>query len=147
MAGAPAVSDLEALNEFLRRSPLHQWLRCSIIARDAAAGSVELRLPDRPELHRTTDGAVAHGGVVAAFADVAAHAALHVQTGYGIPTIDMRIDYLRAATLPLTARAVVRRNGRTIGCADVEIMDRDGTLAALARAVFYTRDAPAPRMP
>jgi len=137
------VGNLDALNAFLRQSPLHQWLGCSIVAQDEAAGSVDVLLPDRPELHRGADSAVAHGGVVAALADIAAHAALHAKVGRGLPTIDMRLDYLRPATLPLTARATVRRNGQNIGCADVEIIDCDGKLSALGRAVFFTRSTPA----
>jgi uncharacterized protein (TIGR00369 family) len=137
------VSNVDALNAFLALSPLHQWLGCRIVSHDEAAGSLEVLLPDRPQLHRGAQGAVAHGGVVAALVDIAAHAALHAKLGHGIPTIDMRIDYLRPATLPLTARATVRRSGQNIGCADVEVMDCDRTLSALGRAVFLTR-APSP---
>jgi uncharacterized protein (TIGR00369 family) len=135
------VSDVDALNAYLLLSPLHQWLGCRIASHDEAAGAVEVLLPDKPELHRGAGSAVAHGGVVAALVDIAAHAALHAKTGHGSPTVDVKIDYLRLATLPLTARATVRRNGQNVGFADVEIMDCDGKLAALGRAVFFTRIA------
>jgi uncharacterized protein (TIGR00369 family) len=136
------VNELDRLNEFLLQSPLHVWLGCRIVARDAGVGTVDVFLPDREELHRLPGDTVAHGGVLAALADIAAHAALQAKTGYGIPTIDMRMDYLRLARLPLTARARVVRNGQNIGFADIEIFDRDGTLSALGRAVFFTRAAP-----
>jgi uncharacterized protein (TIGR00369 family) len=129
---------LEEMNAFLQQSPLHQWLDCSIVSHDPDTSEIKLRLPDRPELRRGGE-AVSHGGVIAAFIDIAAHAALYAQTGHGIPTIDLRVDYLRLASLPLTARAVVRRNGRTIGVADVEIFDRDEKLAAIGRVAFLTR--------
>lgn len=135
------VSDLDELNAFLLLSPLHQWLGCRIVARDAAASTVDVLQPDRPELHRGADNAIAHGGVVAALVDIAAHAALHAETGHGNPTVDLKIDYLRLATLPLTARATVRRNGKSVGFCDVDVMDRDGKLCALGRAVFFTRTA------
>lgn len=135
---AATAPDVGALNEFLHLCPLHQWLGCFITAYDPRTSSLEVHLPDRPELHRSADGPVAHGGVVAALVDIAAHAALHASTGHGIPTIDMRIDYLRLAALPLTARARVVRKGRTIGSADVDIIDCDGRMAAQGRAVFLT---------
>jgi len=127
------------MNAFLRQSPLHQWLDCRIVAFNAETTEITLHLPDRAELHRGGDGTIAHGGIVSAFVDIAAHAALYAQTGQGIPTIDLRVDYLRMAALPLTARAVVRRNGRTIGVSDVEIFDHGGKLAAIGRVAFLTR--------
>jgi len=129
------------MNAFMARSPLHQWLDCRIVAFDPATTELKVHLPERPELRRGDGEPIAHGGIVAALVDLAAHAALYAQTGYGIPTIDLRIDYLRMASMPLTARALVRRNGRTIGVADVEIFDRDDKLAAIGRVAFLTRTA------
>ncbi|MCF3934941.1 PaaI family thioesterase [Acuticoccus sp. M5D2P5] len=134
-----ASDDLDALNAFLHRSPLHRWLDCRILACDRSAGTVTVHLPDREELHRGEDGAVAHGGVVAALVDIAAHAALHAGLGRGIPTIDMRVDYLRPAVLPLTATATVVRSGANLGSADVVVAGEDGRVAAQGRAVFFTR--------
>jgi uncharacterized protein (TIGR00369 family) len=133
------VTGLDAFNAYLALSPLHQWLECRIVSHDPDAGTLDVVLPDRPELHRGAESAVAHGGIVAALADIAAHAALHAAVGHGNPTIDLKIDYLRLATLPLSARATVRRNGKNVGFCDVEIMDCDGKLSALGRAVFCTR--------
>jgi len=127
------------MNAFMRRSPLHQWLDCRIISFDPATTEIKVHLPERPEMRRGEEEPIAHGGVVAALVDLAAHAALYAQTGHGIPTIDLRIDYLRMASMPLTARALVRRNGRTIGISDVEIFDRDDKLAAIGRVAFLTR--------
>lgn len=127
------------MNAFMRRSPLHQWLDCRIVSFDSDTTELKVHLPKRPELRRGDGEPIAHGGIVAALVDLAAHAALYAQTGHGIPTIDLRIDYLRMASMPLTARALVRRNGRTIGVADVEIFDRDDKLAAIGRVAFLTR--------
>lgn len=133
-------ADLAALNIFLAQSPLHQWLSCRIVARDRDRSSVDVELPDRPELHRGQGvEPVAHGGVVATLVDIAAHAALHAVRGHGVPTIDLRVDYMRLARLPLLARATVRRHGRTIGFVDVDILDPEGRLCASGRAVFLTQ--------
>lgn len=125
------------MNAFLRASPLHKWLDVSITSYDPETGDINLTLPDRPEIRRGGDTS-SHGGIVATFVDLAAHAALYAQTGYTVPTLDLRVDYLRPAHLPLTARAIVRRNGRTVGIADVEILDKDGKLAAIGRGAFMT---------
>ncbi len=97
-----------------------------------------IELPYREELRRGGEDRIAHGGVVAALVDIAAHATLHAQTRRGMPTIDLRVDYLRPAQMPLTARGLVRRRGQTIGNADVEVFDATGRLVATGRAVFLT---------
>ena len=132
---------LDDMNAFMALSPLHQWLDCRIVAYDAETTTLTVHLPERPELRRSKGEPIAHGGIVAALVDLAAHAALYAQTEHGIPTIDLRVDYLRTASMPLTARATTRRNGRTIGVCDVEIVDRDERLAAIGRAVFLTRSS------
>jgi uncharacterized protein (TIGR00369 family) len=129
------------LNEFLLESPLHQWLGCILTEVDIDSGRVKILLPFRRELLGAAGADSAHGGVVAAFVDVAAHACLHVRTRIGMPTIDLRVDFLRPATLPLSATAVARRAGRTIGVADVEVFDQAGGLCALGRATYLTRDS------
>lgn len=131
--------DIDTLNEYLLESPLHRWLGCVLTEADIESGRVKLLLPSRPELLGSVGADGAHGGIVAAFIDVAAHACLHVLTRVGMPTIDLRVDFLRPAALPLNATAVVRRAGRTIGVADVEVFDRAGRSCALGRATYLTR--------
>jgi uncharacterized protein (TIGR00369 family) len=94
---------------------------------------------ERPELWRSPEGRTSHGGVIAAFVDIAGHAALQAHTGRGMPTIDLRVDYLRPTEFPITARATPKRVGKTIGIVDVEIFGRNGDASALGRAVFLTR--------
>lgn len=125
----------------MARSPFHQWLGCHVTAHDPAGGTVRIALPMRPELRRSPGKDGLHGGVVAAFVDLAAHAALNAVTGIGMPTIDLRVDYLRPALAPLEALATPRRIGRNIGVVDIEVLDRDGKLAALGRVVYRTAKA------
>jgi uncharacterized protein (TIGR00369 family) len=59
------------------------------------------------------------------------------ETGVGVPTIDLRVDYLRPARrgdLVGVGRTV--RVGKTVSVADVEIRDSTGTLVAIGRAVY-----------
>ena len=64
--------------------------------------------------------------------------ALVAASGRGAGTIDFRTDYLRPATGPhLDAVAVVRRAGRTLGVADVDVLDENGRLVAAGRGSFF----------
>ena len=72
----------------------------------------------RPDL--TRDGTIYHGGPVASLIDIAGDMAVAVRAGGGVPTISLRVDYLRPCTGPrLLATARLRRYGRTISVSDV----------------------------
>jgi len=70
-----------------------------------------------------------------------AHAAVAVQVQRMVPTIDLRIDYLRAAPEgDLIANGRILIVGRSIGRADVEIAGASGKILAAARGTFSTRE-------
>ena len=100
-------------------------------------GRVELRLPFRDEFLRADGSDWLHGGVVSALIDIAGDYAVITETEVGVPTIDMRVDYLRPARRgDLLATARTLRVGRTVSVADVEVRDSQGTLVAVGRAVY-----------
>ena len=80
-----------------------------------------------------------HGGILAALIDLAADWAMVRKTGRGVPTIDMRVDYHRAA-MPgdLTARGKVVRFGGQFTTAEAEITDSEGKLIATGRGTYFT---------
>jgi len=123
-------------------SPFMRFLGLEIIA--AEKGKVEIRLPYREEFLRTDGSDWLHGGVVSALADIAGDYAVITETAPGVPTIDMRVDYLRPARRgDLTALAKTVRVGKTISVADVEIRDSSGTLVAVGRACYASPRPPA----
>ena len=130
------MSPLERLRYEMAEPPYHDFLRPEAISADPDAGTVEIRLPFRPEFQRVRDRPEYHGGVIAGLADIAAHAAAAVKVGHMAPTVDLRIDYMRVATGDLLARGTVRRAGRTLAVVDVEITDGGGRIVALARGVL-----------
>jgi uncharacterized protein (TIGR00369 family) len=133
------LDPLQRLRHELQHPPFHRFLRPEPISVDAAAGVVVIRLPYRPEFRRAEDSSDYHGGVIAALIDLAAHAAIAVQIGRMAPTVDLRIDYLRAAPgVDLTATANVLRLGKSIGRADVEISGEGSSLLAVGRGTFST---------
>jgi uncharacterized protein (TIGR00369 family) len=71
--------------------------------------------------------------------DLAADWAMVRQTGRGVPTIDMRVDYHRAA-MPgdLIARGKVVRFGSQFSTAEAELIDKDGKLVASGRGTYFT---------
>ena len=119
------------------RSPFHRLLGLELVR--AEAGLVEIRLPWRDELGRADGSDWYHGGVISALIDIAGDYAVASKLGRGVPTIDLRVDYLRPARqgeLRAVARAV--KVGRTVGVADVELRDAQGAVVAVGRAAYAT---------
>ena len=106
-----------------------------------ADGSVVVHLSLRPEFARRRESLFYHGSVIASLADIVAHAAIAVRLGRMVPTIDLRVDYLRAASAgDLIASGRILTVGRSIGRADVEIVGSEGKTVAVARGAFSTRE-------
>jgi uncharacterized protein (TIGR00369 family) len=116
-------------------SPFMRFLGLEVIR--AEKGLIELRLPFRDEFLRADGSDWLHGGVVSSLADIAGDYAVVTETGVGVPTIDLRVDYLRPARRgDLVAMARTLRVGRTVSVADVEIRDAGGAVVAVGRAVY-----------
>lgn len=99
------------------------------------ADTAVLRMSMRP--HLTRDGTIYHGGPVASLIDIAGDMVVAVRAGGGVPTISLRVDYLRPCTGPwLRATARLRRFGRTISVADVDVHDDHGRLCAVGRGTY-----------
>ena len=97
-----------------------------------------MRMPKTPVIDRGRNSGAFHGGAIAALADTAACWALVMRLGRGLPTVNLRVDYLRFAQSDLTATATVRRQGRRVGVVDVDIHDASDRLVAIARGSFGT---------
>jgi uncharacterized protein (TIGR00369 family) len=122
----------------MERPPYHGFLKLHPVSADAQ-GNVVIRLPYQPFFARAPGEAAFHGGVIAALIDIAGHAAIAVRVGRMVPTIDLRIDYLRPAPGgELTARAKVVQIGRSIGRADIEIVAAEDKLVAVGRGTYST---------
>lgn len=138
-ATAPDIAQL--LRDKLAEGLFQNFLRLELLEHDAAAGTVTLRAPWRAEFERGPGTLQWHGGPMAALIDIAGDFALIAKLGRGIPTIDLRIDYLRPAVdTDLVARARTLRAGRTVGVVDIELSDRHGRLVAVGRGGYSTLD-------
>jgi uncharacterized protein (TIGR00369 family) len=124
----------------LDEPPFHAFLKMELVRSDPEAGSVVLRLPFRDAFSRAPGRKEWHGGLIASLIDIAGDYALALLVGGGVPTINLRIDYLRGAgDTALTATATVLRAGRTIGVVDVQVHDDAQKLVAVGRGCYSTR--------
>jgi uncharacterized protein (TIGR00369 family) len=116
-------------------SPFMRFLGLTLVRSER--GLVEIRLPFREEFMRQDGSDWYHGGIISALADIVGDYAVITEAGVGVPTIDLRVDYLRPARRgDLLAIGRTVRMGRTVSVADVEIRDATGTLVAMGRAVY-----------
>lgn len=130
---------LEELQAELDRPPFQQFLGIKAVALDAASGTVTLRLPFKRELTRSEERPEIHGGVTAALIDIAGDYALALQLGGGVPTVDLRVDYLRmAVATDLIATATTVKIGRRLGVVNVEVKDGEDRLVAVGRGAYFT---------
>lgn len=138
--GVDRGAALARLRHELAEPPFHDFLRPQAVDVESD-GTVVVRLPFRPEFRRRSDSPFIHGGIIASLADLVAHAAIAVQVQRMVPTIDLRIDYLRAAPEgDLIAKGRILIVGRSIGRADVEITGSSEKILAVARGTFSTRE-------
>ena len=136
------TTDIAALlREKLAQGSFQQFMQLELVQHDAVLGSVSLRAPWRQEFERTPGSRQWHGGPIAALIDIAGDFALIALLGRGIPTIDLRVDYLRPAVdTDLHARAHTVRAGRTVGVVDIEVSDKAGRVVAVGRGSYATLD-------
>jgi uncharacterized protein (TIGR00369 family) len=128
---------LEQVQALITRAPFHQWLGLTVLA--VTDDSIEIKATWREEWVVNPECRYTHGGILAALIDLAADFALIKQTGRGVLTIDMRVDYHRAA-MPgdLIARGKVVRFGSQFSTAEAELIDKDGKLIASGRGTYFT---------
>lgn len=128
---------VERLQRYLDNSPFIAFMRMRAKAVEPEAETVVLEMPMRPEFERGKGTGQYHGGVIATFIDVAGDFAVALVVGGPVPTINLRVDYLRpASNTSLTATARVRRAGRTVGVVDIDIHDDNGKLVAVGRGTY-----------
>ena len=119
------------------RSPFISWLGLKVLAIDLERQEITVKMPMRPELERRSGTRQFHGGPIAALIDIAGDFAIGMLAGGGVPTMNLRTDYLRPAICDtLTAVARVRRKGKTATIVDIDVFDDTNKLVALGRGTY-----------
>lgn len=126
----------QEIQAMMDSSPMVRFMGLRIDAIDAEKGVVSFTMPLRPELERMPGTGQFHGGALSSFIDTAGDFAVAAQLGGIVPTINIRVDYLRPATGTLRAAACVRRLGRTVAVVDIDVTDSEGRLVAVGRGTY-----------
>jgi uncharacterized protein (TIGR00369 family) len=136
-APASSAPSFEALAAKVTNSPFHTWLGVHLIR--CNSDSIEIGMPWREEFVSDPAARYTHGGIVAALIDLAADYAIAARIGRGVPTVDMRVDFHKAAMPgPLTATARIIKLGGTLATAGAEVFDGNGALIASGRGLYLT---------
>ena len=108
----PERLDAAQLAAVFAASPYISTLGLEVLGMDYDKMEISVRMPLKPTLERRVGTKQYHGGGIAALIDVTGDFAVGMMVGGGVPTINLRIDYLKpAGGDALTATARVRRSG------------------------------------
>jgi uncharacterized protein (TIGR00369 family) len=119
------------------RSPFIAWLGLKVVSLDHERQEITVKMAMRPELERRPGTQQFHGGPIAAFIDITGDFAVGMMVGGGVPTINLRTDYLRPGIGDaLTGVARVRRTGKANAVVDIEVFDDGKKLVALGRGTY-----------
>jgi uncharacterized protein (TIGR00369 family) len=137
----PVITPLTAdeIQKMLDVSPFNLFLGLTVVTADAVKQEVTMRSPMRPEFERRPGSKQWHGGVIASVIDTVGDFAVGMMVGRGLPTVNFRVDYLKPAVdTALVAVSRVRRAGKSVGVADVDVFDEKGALLAIGRGTYST---------
>lgn len=130
----------EQVEAALLRGPFHQWLGLKV--EDVGEGTIRIKATWRPEWVVNAERGYVHGGILATLVDLTADWALVSKTGRGVPTVDLRVDYHRAAMKgDLTCVGKVVRFGSQISVSEAQVLDEQGKLLASGRGVYMMPQA------
>jgi uncharacterized protein (TIGR00369 family) len=130
----------EQIQALFDASPFISFLGLKVIGLDYDKCEFSARMTFKPELERRLGTRQFHGGPIASFIDVVGDFAIGMLVGGGVPTINLRIDYVRPAIGDaLIGVSRVRRSGRSVAVVDIEVTDEQGRLVALGRGTYSSQ--------
>jgi uncharacterized protein (TIGR00369 family) len=134
---AENVKTADELQTRLVANHFNEWMGLKIVGLDEE--KIEITMTWREEMISNPKARVTHGGILGALVDVTADFMIAAKLGAPAPTVDMRVDYHRAA-MPGDLKAVGRiiRIGGTFSTAEAEVFDGDGKLVASGRGLYFS---------
>lgn len=128
-------ADIEAI---FARSRFISAMNLEILDIDHAGSRFSVRMPLQDTYERGVPGTKQfHGGALAALIDVVGDFAIGILVGGGVPTMNLRIDYLRPAVGDyVDGVAVVRKAGKSAAVVDIDILCPAGKLVAIGRGTY-----------
>lgn len=141
MSAEVKILSAAEIQAMLDVSPFNKFLGLTVTSADAAKQEVTMRSELRAEFERKPGSKQWHGGVIASVIDTVGDFAVGMMVGRGLPTVNFRVDYLRPAIdTALIAVSRVRRAGKSVGVADVDVFNEKGVLLAIGRGTYSTLD-------
>ncbi len=139
MNDTPKRLSTEQIQAMFDKSPFISTLGLVLLSLDYEALELTVKMPMSPGLERAAGTGQFHGGPIASFIDTVGDFAIGMLLGGGVPTINIRIDYLKPAVGDaLVAVARVRRTGRTVTVVDIDVLNEQDTLVAIGRGTYAT---------
>ena len=131
---------VEEIQQHFDASPFLSFLGLRVTAVDHDRSELTVTMPMRAEIERKAGTAQFHGGPIAAFIDCVGDFAVALVVGGGVPTINIRVDYLKPAVgAAITGTARVRRSGRTVTVVDIDVYDESNALVAVGRGTYSSQ--------
>jgi uncharacterized protein (TIGR00369 family) len=132
---------VEQVQELITRAPFHKWLGLQVLSLEDDA--IEIQATWREDWVVNPERRYTHGGVLAALVDLGADWALARKLGRAQPTIDMRVDYHRAA-MPgdLVVKGRIVRLGKQFSTCEATVYDSQGQVIASGRGTYLTAVGP-----
>ena len=130
----------EQIQAMFDRSPFISGLKLQVLSLDYDAVELTVSMPLDPSMERRAGTKQFHGGPIASFIDTIGDFVVGMMVGGGVPTLNIRIDYLKPAVGDaLTATARARRMGRTVAVADIDVFDENNSLVAIGRGTYFPK--------
>jgi uncharacterized protein (TIGR00369 family) len=133
----------ELARQFIEAIPFARELGMTLD--EIGSGKAQITMPYDPGLIGDPETGVIHGGAVSALMDTCCGAAVvcHPKAGGVTATIDLRIDYMRAATpgRPVTTRAECYHVARSVAFVRAVALDGDADNPVATAAGTFTMEA------
>jgi len=121
-------------------SPFISFLGLQVLSVDHDKSEIQVRMPLKAEFERRRGTKQFHGGPIASLIDTVGDFAIGMQVGGGVPTMNLRVDYLRPAVGDaIVGVARVRRAGKTAAVIDIDVSDDQGRLVAIGRGTYSSQ--------
>ena len=134
------IVTVEALQERMSANAFNKWMGMEI--QGLTEQELVVSIKWREEMMSNPKIKVTHGGILGAAIDAVADFMIAAKVGMPVPTVDLRVDYHRAAK-PGDLKCVGRivRLGGTNSVAEAYLYDGDDRLIASGRGTYFTAAA------
>ena len=131
---------IEALQERMSANAFNNWMGLKID--ELTEEEIVVSIKWREEMVSNPTAKVTHGGILGAAIDAVADFMIAAKVGMPVPTVDLRVDYHRAAS-PGDLKCIGRivRLGGTNSVAEAYVYDHDDKLIASGRGTYFTAAA------